>query len=123
MSDLISRQDAVDALESIGSVDTYEDREYAKNIIMNIPSADPHLINIETYAHDMEISLEQAEKELQVYPWIPCSERLPKDGRYLCTYANEEGICVDFGRFSKGEWFVKPIAWMPLPEPYKEDDR
>ena len=127
MSDLIKRQDAIKAIEVLpncynGFSDTY-DKAYIIGTLEELPSADPHLINIEAYAHDMGVSLEQAEKELQVYRWIPCSERSPEDGRYLCTYANEEGICVDFGRFSKGEWFVKPIAWMPLPEPYKEDDR
>lgn len=53
--------------------------------------------------------------------WIPCSERLPKeDGRYLCTYS-DVGTCVDFGSYSDGQWFVEPIAWMPLPEPYREE--
>ena len=50
--------------------------------------------------------------------WIPCSERLPKDGRYLCDY----GDCIDFGRVTNGEWYVDGvIAWMPLPEPWKGD--
>ena len=50
------------------------------------------------------------------------TERLPKDGRYLCTYENGEGICVDFGRVINGAWYVMPIAWMPLPEPWKEGE-
>ena len=40
MSDYISRQAAVDALDSIGSVDTEADREYARNIFEAIPTAD-----------------------------------------------------------------------------------
>lgn len=51
--------------------------------------------------------------------WIPCSERLPEDGRYLCTYSNEKGICVDFGLVTNGKWYIEPSAWMPLPEPYE----
>ena len=52
--------------------------------------------------------------------WIPVSERLPEDGRYLCTYETEFGDCVDFGKFYKGDWFVGRVtAWQPLPEPYK----
>ena len=52
--------------------------------------------------------------------WIPCSERLPKDGRYLCDY----GDCIDFGRMTNGEWYVDGvIAWMPLPEPYREEQK
>lgn len=41
MSDLISRQAAIDALGRIGSLDTYADREYATEIFMNLPSAQP----------------------------------------------------------------------------------
>ena len=57
--------------------------------------------------------------------WIPVTERLPEeDGRYLCTYKNDaygDGICIDFGLYEDGEWYVSgAIAWMPLPEPYKE---
>ena len=39
--DCISRQVAIDALGRIGSLDTYADREYATEIFMNLPSAQP----------------------------------------------------------------------------------
>lgn len=56
--------------------------------------------------------------------WIPVTERLPEeDGRYLCTYKNDaygDGICIDFGLYEDGEWYVSgAIAWMPLPKPYE----
>jgi hypothetical protein len=50
--------------------------------------------------------------------WIPVSEK-PQKGRYLCTYENYDGRCVDFGLFDGEEWYIKPIAYMPLPQPYK----
>lgn len=57
--------------------------------------------------------------------WIPCSERLPDDGTYLCW--EWQGFCyVD--SFKNGNWetaekcYTKCIAWMPLPEPYKEGE-
>ena len=57
--------------------------------------------------------------EIYVQQWIPCSERLPKeDGRYLCTYS-DFGTCVDFGLYTDGQWIIEPIAWMPLPQPWK----
>jgi len=37
--DLISRQAAIDALESIGSLDTEADREYARSVFEALPSA------------------------------------------------------------------------------------
>lgn len=55
--------------------------------------------------------------------WIPCSERLPEDGTYLCW--ESQGFCyIDV--FKNGNWNLHNqlnancIAWMPLPEPYKE---
>lgn len=56
--------------------------------------------------------------------WIPCSERLPEaDGYVLCSvkdkYAKHNVIISQF----KDEIYWhngRIIAWMPLPEPYKE---
>lgn len=56
--------------------------------------------------------------------WIPCSERLPEvNTRCLCTYENKEGTCIDFGLYMKRGWFVSGVlAWMSIPEPYKEGE-
>ena len=62
--------------------------------------------------------------------WIPCSERLPseKDGRVLVT-KRDEVMTATYSEFS-GRWYLgdmcavggeNPIAWMPLPMPYRED--
>ena len=65
--------------------------------------------------------------------WIPVTERLPKskeeDLEYptvLICFENEEIMLGCFYESTKewgtGEYFDKkcdPIAWMPLPEPYK----
>ena len=65
--------------------------------------------------------------------WIPCSERLPEydGGTYLVTdYCEQIGrkrIHVSYCYMNKdGFWSDVPlgykvIAWMPLPEPYKEE--
>ena len=68
--------------------------------------------------------LEQDEKE---NGWIPVSDRLPKDGTYITTLDGElvgqeepfTGMCG----IENGKWDDEDcvIAWMPLPEPYKED--
>lgn len=66
-----------------------------------------------------------------VQEWISCSERLPSEsGTYLTTtakgsvctdhyYANSNDIC---GRHWSYHRRREPIAWMPLPEPYKGGD-
>ena len=53
--------------------------------------------------------------------WIPVSEK-PQEGRYLCTYEHYDGKCIDFGSFDGKVWYIKPIAYMPLPQPYAESE-
>ena len=50
--------------------------------------------------------------------WIPVSERLPEeDGLYLVYTEEQPFVCP----FEDGEFFIgEVLAWMPLPEPYKE---
>ena len=71
--------------------------------------------------------------------WIPVSERLPeKDGRYLAYIVNEYECRLRYimtcdlilNSISKNHWFPDDecasnnvIAWMPLPEPYKEEGK
>lgn len=64
--------------------------------------------------------------------WIPCSERLPEErGDYLVT-TDYEGVDIatfepDIAKWSYCDvdgyywtYDIYTIAWMPLPEPYKE---
>ena len=91
MSDLISRQAAIDAIFG-------RSHEIIKMRIGNLPSAQPE------------------------QQWIPCSERLPeRNGYYLVT--GRQGA-VNKRLYQDGYWYGNwtVIAWMPLPEPYKEDD-
>ena len=63
--------------------------------------------------------------------WVPCSERCPvKEGRYIATthptYSHDkdiEIICWS-GRWSRWVGYDEReiLAWMPLPEPYKEGE-
>jgi len=64
--------------------------------------------------------------------WIPCSERLPEeDGRYFVTrydYVTDSPF-VDILWYEKRTWWDRRIvgdfavnAWMPLPEPYREEE-
>lgn len=68
--------------------------------------------------------------------WIPCSERLPKDGENVLCYvtsAMRVGDDIVTGLQHDGLWFMQSgvgmqsfdractvTAWMPLPEPYRE---
>lgn len=57
--------------------------------------------------------------------WIPCSERLPENGESVLICYESEGVIVQAISERIGEvWYrlsgIKPIAWQPLPSPYKE---
>lgn len=69
--------------------------------------------------------------------WIPISERLPEEEEYiLLSFANYTGL--DIGRYehdgendkfypgddekSYSRYGIFVNAWMPLPEPYKQND-
>ena len=81
-----------------------------------------------------------------IQQWVPCSERLPKEGDLVLTTIRgtdfihlrdeetfedaiertQKMLRVSCGFWGEDGWYgadgypeiVKPIAWMPLPEPY-----
>lgn len=55
--------------------------------------------------------------------WIPCEERLPETtGKYLVSVKNGNVYANVFDGFSK-KFQCAAVAWMPLPEPYKEETK
>ena len=55
--------------------------------------------------------------------WIPVSERLPEIGQdVLCTLkVDDVNRRVAVCKCKQEVWWYYAIAWMPLPEPYRED--
>ena len=66
--------------------------------------------------------------------WIPCSERLPEpneedENGYIKAYLVQDGRWMDVARWDGDSWVAwgygtvlrDVFAWMPLPEPYKEE--
>ena len=110
MDDLISRQAAIDALDGeitvTGRVNAEAVRGYANLVcdrIKRLPSAQP---------------------EPQ---WIPVSERLPEEGQ-MCLVCDGGAIGIDtyigHGNPYNWKWYMRDYdAWMPLPDPYKEEER
>ena len=82
---------------------------------------------------DIKNSLEKTEK-----PWIPVSEKLPDVDEYIIVsfenfsvpmigrYTVDDDDNGTFRIWDEDESFVKNdlyvIAWMPLPEPYRESE-
>ena len=121
VNDCISRTAAIEAIDSV-LVEDESCKVWFKLALQNLPSAQP----------------EQR--------WIPCSERLPEKGEYgkvLVTYIPSGGTLwttVIIAHYSDLMGIAKPsfhignvgkndfiniteqvTAWMPLPEPYKEE--
>ena len=84
--------------------------------------------------------LEELKELREKSKWIPCSERMPESGEYvLVSFENDGIILPDIatyqvdqdgnGAFYPSDNFVTYAsvglyvnAWMPLPEPYREDE-
>ena len=110
MSDLIGRQDAIDAIEQLV-----------------IPE---DMCVFEILSH-IELAIGTLSSAQQ---WIPCSERLPKyDEIVLVWYCgetrigyltdiSENGVWVLQGSFPFKHDEKKVVAWMELPEPYEAED-
>lgn len=115
MDEYISRQAAIEALHMhlMYRMGTDSNKKRLDDWINSLPSAQPEP------------------------RWIPCSERLPEEsGQYLITVKYEhvdgyEDIYDEHGDWDGEEWDMfcfghcgkveSIIAWMPLPEPYRED--
>ena len=103
-------------------------RAYAKDSngelakLINDAADTIEVLSAKLYASNME-------RSSQYYNdgWIPCSKRLPDDGRVV-LWCNEHGsvftsaITVRVGKswaIGKKHRLSEIVAWMPLPEPYK----
>jgi hypothetical protein len=105
MSDLIERQDALDALEKIGWIETKADKEYAIQLFTDLPSAQPEPCEdavsreaaidaaLSAFSRGLIASLD-IRKLPSVQPklhWIPVSERLPESIRpVIVTWKNTD---------------------------------
>lgn len=97
MSDLISRQDAIDAIKYWW---TYGGWQRLYDEVSNLPSAQQ---------------------------WIPCSERLPLDHDSVLITDYDYWIDIGYHdgqtwHYSEAVGTPQVIAWMPLPDPYKGEE-
>ena len=72
------------------------------------------------------ISLEEKQATSNITSnWIPVSERLPDVGKLVLIYKTSGRIDFDYVDDDNSWYFAFDnwvLAWMPLPEPYKEGD-
>lgn len=86
---------------------------------------DDVLANRPTERDSLIIATRKAFEALEGAKWIPCSERMPEAGKYVLRtirkfgWHGEEYWSVDIGPYNTNDGSI--IAWMPLPEPYREE--
>ena len=111
-----------------------QDRDFIRWLAMTAYDKINELEQTSVPVHDMELILHEVAKP----QWISVKERLPEDMvDVLCYYEyfrygnyNRMFRTIDRGHVFKGRWFGeageghknKVFAWMPLPEPPKEDE-
>ena len=131
MSDnLISRQVAIDALRNELKCVLRKDCDRAVCKTCDLVMNEADIIEALT----MAIDVLSAQPEQQ---WIPCDERLPEAGEYIGDIAKYYLVQNEYGdmmvaRYTHSEYWEqiyqlepigdKIVAWMPLPQPYKESE-
>lgn len=138
--DLIDRQKAIDYCYALINAENPSDPHDEWNY------SQERINQTEVILHHLEF-MPSAQPEQK---WILCSERLPeeeidvlvtrtflgcKDGSRGWNNHIPPKTYVEVAQYFNGEWFAlsdeykvarnrhtDPVAWMPLPEPYKEDE-
>lgn len=123
MGELIWKSDAIDAIKEFkhGATEWRDEQEECSDIWHRADSA---------IASALEIGL-RVKKIPSAQLWIPCSKGLPEIDEetgesILCNVTLKNGnVTADFRSVYNGDnWYnygSSVVAWMELPEPYKEE--
>ena len=84
---------------------------------------------VETILNQFIDWIDEADTVEQEQRWIPCSERLPEENEGVLTQAQfkDDGKMAVSSRVDFNYWTgwgtreINIVAWMPMPEPYKEN--
>ena len=114
MDDLISRQEAIEALCSVCGYDCDK-----SEFIYDAPQDEQVILCPEHYALTQLPSVQPKQR------WIPVSERMPEPR--IDVWCNSDmGQMVGYYEENVETWYGRDYlelmvtAWMPLPEPYKD---
>ena len=142
MDDLISRQAAVDELpylldyDGLKGENGFVSKRLVRKMLKELPSAQPEITEeaVKEYCRKRCLCVVDGallKKYASTQPelkWIPCSKQLPKQGQEVICQCRANIIKV-LKLDAYGDWYQDAdhcymggfvIAWMPLPEPYKE---
>ena len=125
-------------VESIDTIVTmHGDKPYYENMYRKVGDKCYHIGYSSYY---LDVALEYRKKYFEVVEresdWIPCSERMPDDESYILV-SFENATMPDIARYEENDeggtfypgddeksyssYGIFVNAWMPLPEPYREE--
>ena len=125
MSDLISRQAAIDVVDSETVSTNPEHFKSSEKFIEFMDDTDIASFGKWQWANGFNTALVATTVQLKNLPsaerWIPVTERLPDEsGEYLVTIRSM--LYISWFYKDDGVWSFRNadlMAWMPLPTPYK----
>ncbi len=106
--------------------------------VIGITDSEMPVIGLELYQSEpMDEEMIRAAEADEAAGWIPVKERLSERNKsvLLCMKSRSStSTCIQVGSYDNGFWFVQGaagyeslatfefhvLAWMPLPEPYRE---
>ena len=127
MNDLISREEAIDALwKALYEYEDETEKKFQELKGLDVRDWIRHRIFVQNMSGiDIQTILNLPSAEPQ---WIPVSEKLPKYSDSVLISACDHEI--DIGSYYCDTWHINGcgpvedgtvLAWMPLPKPYKGD--
>jgi hypothetical protein len=134
----VVRVDEIEQLPSVTPQQTCEDCISRTKLLSRIDAERKHLLDLKMDGAE-HIIVHHARRIIEDMPsvtpqqtrWIPCSERLPERDENVLTYHRNESFDYQYVSWIddySGKWagFIgnlsdEVLAWMPLPEGYKEE--
>lgn len=135
MDDLISRRAAIDAVNGMpdcpnGYSDTY-DKAHIIAVLEDVPSVHS---DFDTYCDRLwKLAYERGKRDVQPQRWTPVAEALPRDDEDVIVTCLDDSGDTPF-RYTTVAWHYAGMwvcdnercpfvtAWMPLPEPWREQE-
>lgn len=101
-------------------IELFKYHEYVKFIIPNCGEREYETVEFSSVIEILEKQLNNG--------WIPVSERLPEEEGYYLVYDENHQIIIEWRYTDRDTEWDNPyfatdhnvLAWMPLPEPWKE---
>ena len=128
--DIISELPTIQPVATDTNVGDTISRQAAVELVMKYCTDDDGTVQCDGDIRELLDELENLPSAQPEQKWIPCTEQLPRQGQEVICQCRADMIKV-LKLDAYGDWYQDAthcymggfvIAWMPLPEPYKEGE-